>query len=97
MSLADRCVADIELSYLKCNDQRVYEPDIRYSVEHKGDTDIYEMIDTPTSLGRLGFVLLMVFLTSSPFLLFDKKKQADVNSHGIEYASVKECKEISQI
>ena len=60
---------------------------------YKGDTDIYEMIDTPTSLGRLGFVLLMVFLTSSPFLLFDKKKQADVNSHGIEYASVKECKE----
>ena len=60
---------------------------------YKGDTDIYEMIDTPTSLGRLGFVLLMVFLTSSPFLLFDKKKQADVNSHGIEYAAVKECKE----
>jgi len=56
------------------------------------------MIDTPTSLGRLGFVLLMVFLTSSPFLLlFDKKKQADVSSHGIEYASEKECKEISQI
>ena len=56
------------------------------------------MIDTPTSLGRLGFVLLMVFLTGSPFLLlFDKKKQADVNSHGIEYASVKEFKEISQI
>ena len=40
---------------------------------YKGDTDIYEMIDTPTSLGRLGFVLLMVFLTSSPFLLFNKK------------------------
>ena len=65
---------------------------------YKGDTDIYVMIDTPTSLGRLGFVLLMVFLTSSPFLLlFDKKKQADVNSHGIEYAAVKEFKEISQI
>ena len=41
-------------------------------------------------------MLLMVFLTSSPFLLlFDKKKQADVNSHGIEYAEtlVKEGKE----
>ena len=39
-------------------------------------------------------MLLMVFLTSSPFLLFDKKKQADVNSHGIEYAVtlVKDCK-----
>ena len=87
---------DIDFRFLEYNDQHVYWPDIG-GVYYKGDTDIYEMIDTPTSLGRLGFVLLMVFLTSSPFLLFDKKKQADVNSHGIEYAAVKECKEISQI
>ena len=64
MSLADRCVADIELSYLKCNDQRVYEPDIRYSVEHKGDTDIYVKLSISTAHHRRGgFVLFVLSLS----------------------------------
>jgi len=50
---------DIDLSFLKYNDQHVYGPNIG-GVYYKGDTDIYVMIDTPTSLGRLGFVLVMV-------------------------------------
>ena len=52
----------------------------------------------PYFFGETWICAINGFLDKQPFvLLFDEKKQADVNSHGIEYASVKECKEISQI